>query len=190
MNKGKGGAFAVGALLLAAVGCAHRAPPQGAAPPVPPAQAAPSSLLSATDRELLQQMAQGGLYEVEAGRLALQRASSGAIRSYAQMLVNHHTAVNKELALLLQAKQLAGPTRLAADKQARLKHLQQLSGAAFDRDFIRLAGIEDHRAHLAVFQRAASEAQDADVKAWAAKTLPTLRGHLQQAQALAATLAG
>jgi putative membrane protein len=188
----KAARVAVGLLAAAgllAAGCSSRVPQAARSADAPVAPAAAASTLSPADRELVQQMAHGGLHEVEAGRLALQRAASGAVRSYAQMLVNHHTAANKELALLLQAKQLPVPARQPADKLARLKQLQQLSGAAFDREFIRVAGIEDHRANMAVFERAARDAADADVKAWAAKTLPTLRGHLQQAQALAATLA-
>jgi putative membrane protein len=191
------GAIAVAGAVagaVAAAGCSHQPPQAGTTLGAPAARAVPAapaaSPLSAADRELVMQMAQGGQYEVEVGRLAARRAASGAVRSYAQTLVNHHEAVNKELALLLEAKNLPPPQRLPADMQARLKHLQPLAGTAFDREFIRLAGIEDHRANLALFQRAARDAVDADVKAWAARTLPTLRGHLQQAQALAATLTG
>ncbi len=52
--------------------------------------------------------------------------------------------------------------------------LSALSGAAFDRAYMDDM-VKDHQEDVAEFQREANGGSDADVKAFAAKTLPTLQ---------------
>lgn len=180
-------AIALG-LALALAGCSSpRTDVMGAAALQPPGAA---SQFNTTDRELVTQMALGGLYEIEVSRLAAARASSGVVRSYAQMLLDHRAAANAELAQIMQAKAYAPPAALPVDKQAKLDRLKALSGNAFDRHYVHMVGIEDHIADVSLFERGARDAADPDLKAWIARTLPRLRGHLQQAQGIAGTLAG
>lgn len=180
-------AIALGAALTLAGCSSPRTDVMGAAALNPPGAA---SQFNTTDRELVTQMALGGLYELEVSRLAASRASSGIVRSYAQMLLDHHAAANAELAQIMQAKVYAPPATLPADKRAKLDQFQALSGLAFDRHYIHMVGIEDHIADVALFERGARDAADPDLKAWVARTLPRLRGHLQQAQGIAGTFAG
>ena len=58
----------------------------------------------------------------------------------------------------------------------------KLAGAAFDRGYMR-AMVADHVADVNEFKMEAKSGKDPDVKAWAAKTLPTLEDHLKQARA-------
>jgi putative membrane protein len=44
--------------------------------------------------------------------------------------------------------------------------------------------VADHQKDIAEFEKAANSAADSDIKALAAKTLPTLRAHLKEAQSL------
>lgn len=176
------------AAALAVGGCSSpRTDVMGAAALNPPGAA---SQFNTTDRELVTQMALGGLYELEVSRLAAARATSGIVRSYAQMLLDHHAAANAELQQIMQAKAYAPPATLPADKQAKLDQLRAMPADMFDRQYIHMAGIEGHIADVALFERGARDAADPDLKAWIAKTLPRLRGHLQQAQGIAGTLVG
>ena len=61
--------------------------------------------------------------------------------------------------------------------------LAKLSGAEFDKAYV-AAMLDDHQKDVREFSRVASGNGDADVKAFASKTLPTLKEHLQQAQDL------
>jgi putative membrane protein len=63
-----------------------------------------------------------------------------------------------------------------------MQSLQNLTGSEFDQKFVQKV-IEHHQKNIASFERASKECQDTDVKAFADKTLPTLRTHLQTAQA-------
>ena len=73
---------------------------------------------------------------------------------------------------------------MSAAQRETLQKLSQASGADFDRQFIAQVGIEAHQRDIAAFERASREAKDADVKAFASATLPTLRHHLATAQQL------
>jgi putative membrane protein len=71
--------------------------------------------------------------------------------------------------------------------QAQQDKLSQLSGAEFDRAYV-AAMVEEHQKDVRDFSRQASSGADADVKAFAAKTLPTLKQHLQHVQDLSKTV--
>jgi putative membrane protein len=138
------------------------------------------------DPQFVTAAAGNGRYEVQASRLAMVRAASPQVRNYAQMLVDHHTLANNELMELVRARGMRLPGSLPRDKHAKLDRLASASasGGEFDRMYIRLVGIEDHEADIALFERASRELRDPELRAWAGKTLPTLRSHLDAARSL------
>lgn len=71
----------------------------------------------------------------------------------------------------------------SAHKSMMKQHdkLSKLSGADFDREYMSLM-VKDHTKDVKEFEDASTKAKDADLKAWASKTLPTLREHLQMAR--------
>lgn len=146
---------------------------------------------SKKDQEFLQKAAAGGLYEVEAGSLAQSKGQSEGVKSFGAMLVKDHGAANEELKALAASKGVTLPATLPAAKQ---KRLQKISGDKnFDKEFVDEVGLDDHRQDIRMFEKASKDADDADVKAFAAKTLPTLRSHHDHAQGLkksAATAGG
>jgi putative membrane protein len=73
--------------------------------------------------------------------------------------------------------------------QATKDKLSKLSGADFDRQYMEMM-VKDHVKDVKEFEEASTKAKDADVKAWAAKTLPTLREHLQMARDVNSRVAG
>ena len=76
-----------------------------------------------------------------------------------------------------------------AAARAHLKKLGELSGTEFDREFVSMA-MKDHRQDISEFEKASEKCEDAELKAWIQKTLPTLRAHLQTAQRLQAQIGG
>lgn len=154
------------------------------------AGASTGARLSTDDRVYAMRAAGGGMYEVEAGRLAAARATNPEVRTFGQMLVDHHSASNAELVSLLQARGLTPPPALPPAMTAKMARLAALSGAAFDQEFMRNAGVADHRAQIELFMRASRDATDPTLKAWFAKTLPSLQMHLQAAQGVAGRIAG
>ena len=58
----------------------------------------------------------------------------------------------------------------------------------FDKEFIREVGIDDHRKDIKLFEKASKNADDPQIKAFAAKTLPALVNHREHAQDLQKSL--
>lgn len=189
--------LALAAAALAS-GCATRQATLGAGPAVvattttrtaPAAVAAPGRL-AAADQSFVAVAAGAGMYEVEAARLALTRASNAQVRGYAQMLVDHHTANNNELMSLVGTKGHRIAPGLPAPLQQKVQALSGLQGAAFDREFIRTTGVQDHAAAVKAFEDGQRTVADAALRGYIDKTLPVLRSHLQQAQDIAGRMAG
>lgn len=151
---------------------------------------APRSVLSSADLQFVAVAAGAGMYEVEAARLAATRAGNAQVRGYAQMLLDHHAANNGELMALVSTKGHRIAPGLPAVLQQKVATLSGLSGADFDREFVKTTGVQDHKAAVAAFEKGRATVDDRDLRAYIDKTLPVLRSHLQQAQDLAGRMAG
>lgn len=137
--------------------------------------------LAASDNTFAMKAAQGGLAEVKLGTLAKDKASDPAVKSFGQQMVDDHSKANDELKQLASSKGITLPTDVDAKDQATYDRLSKLSGAAFDKAYMRDM-VMDHRADVNEFRRESQHGMDPDLKAWAAKTLPTLEHHLQMAE--------
>ncbi len=78
--------------------------------------------------------------------------------------------------------------RIKGNKAAReIQRLDALSGHQFDREYAEEM-VRDHAAAVRKFEWASENLSDADLRAFASKTLPTLRDHYAKAQKLALDL--
>jgi putative membrane protein len=145
------------------------------------------SAMSDADKEFVAKAGMGGLMEVQAGNLALQKAANADVKAFAQRMVTDHGKANAELAQLATTKGVPLPTELAGDHKATVDHLSGLTGAEFDKMYMSHM-VSDHDKDVAEFDKASTSAQDADVKGWAGRTLPTLKEHQQMAKDIAAKL--
>jgi putative membrane protein len=123
------------------------------------------------------------------GELGAQKASSGQVKAFAKQITADHKKANDDLLVIIKGKGVQVPsTRSAMHKSTMDKFRQQEAGKAFDRDYIEQM-IEDHKADIELFEAAADDEKlDVDLRAYAKKTLPTLRDHLKQAQAIESKL--
>ena len=53
-----------------------------------------------------------------------------------------------------------------------------------------MTGVQDHQAAIGIFEQASRNLADADLRAFAVKTLPVLQQHLRSAQDIAGRMAG
>ena len=142
------------------------------------------SAMAPDDKEFVTKAGMGGLFEVQAGNLALQKGTSADMKTFAQRMVTDHGKANAELAQLATTKGVALPTELAGEHKAAFDHLSSLSGAEFDKMYMQHM-VEDHDKDVGEFEKASTSATDADVKTWAGKTLPTLKEHQSMAKQIA-----
>ena len=145
-----------------------------------------SSYLGQQEQTFIKESAQAGLMEVQMGRLAAQKGQSEPVRQLGQKLVQDHSKANQELKLLASQKGVTVPTDLKSEHQTMLAHLKSLEGAEFDQAFKKHA-LEHHQEDIQKFQTATQQSADADVKAFAQKTLPVLQQHLRMAQDIPAS---
>jgi len=137
--------------------------------------------LTSGDTTFANKAAQGGMAEVKLGELAKDKASAQAVKDFGQRMIDDHTKANDELKEIAGKKSMTLPTSLDAKDQATYDRLSNLSGVAFDKAYMRDM-VSDHRADINEFRRESNSGTDPDIKAFAAKTLPTLEEHLKMAQ--------
>jgi putative membrane protein len=143
--------------------------------------------MSMPDSTWVTKVAQGGMAEVELGKLAQTNGASDAVKQFGQRMVTDHSKANEELAGIAKRKNVSVPSTLDAKSEATKERLSKLNGPAFDRAYI-ADMVKDHRMDVAEFKKEANSGQDAEVKAFAAKTLPTLEEHLKMAEDAAKTV--
>ena len=125
----------------------------------------------------------GGMTEVELGKVALERASSDPVKQFAQKMIDDHSKANEDLKQLASKENINVPDSLDSKHQSRVEKLSKLSGADFDRAYIK-DQLKDHQQDVQEFQQEAQRGSDPDVKSFASKTLPVLEEHLSMAKNL------
>ena len=126
--------------------------------------------------------AQGGMAEVELGKLAISKSQNAEIKKFGQMMVDDHTKANNELKALAAKKNLTLPADIGSHKSTKDK-LSALSGADFDKAYVNEM-VSDHEGDLAAFQKQADNGTDPEIKAFAAKVVPVIKKHLDAIKAI------
>jgi putative membrane protein len=137
-----------------------------------------------TSASFVEKAAVGGMTEVQASKLALQKSSNEDVKSFANHMVTDHTQANNELKSIAGSKNLTVPTDLDAKHKAAIAKLSSKSGAEFDRAYAEQMS-KDHDKTVALFKNASTASGvDTNLQAFAKKTLPTLEKHDQLAMQL------
>jgi putative membrane protein len=143
--------------------------------------------LSSTDHLFANTAAQGGVAEVELGKLAAAKGSNQKVKDFGKKMVDDHSKANDQLKSIAGKDNMTLPSSLSAKDQMLLHRLSNLSGAAFDKAYIN-AMVKDHETDIALFQHEASDGSNSDLKSFAAGALPTLQEHLSLAKDAAASV--
>lgn len=147
-----------------------------------PAAGQSAQALKGHDKVFFEKAAQGGMAEVEFAKLAMERASSADVKAFAETLQRDHTTANQKLMQIAQQKGIEAPEALSPEQRKTIDKLSKLKGDAFDKTFMQEAGMKDHKKDIQLFEKQAKDGKDAQLKAFAEETLPTLKSHLQMAQ--------
>jgi putative membrane protein len=121
--------------------------------------------------------------EVELGKVALEKASSDPVKQFAQKMIDDHSKANEDLKQLASKENINVSDSLDSKHQSRVEKLSKLSGADFDRAYIK-DQLKDHQQDVQEFQQEAQRGSDPDVKSFASKTLPVIKEHLSMAKDL------
>ena len=136
------------------------------------------------DASFYKNAAEGGIAEVAAGHLAQDKGNTQPVKDFGAMMVKDHSVANDKLQSLAASKNITLPSRSSVAQMATKAKLDVLSGDTFDKAYVK-GQVSAHRQTIALFHKEISSGQDADAKAFAAATLPTVRSHLKAITAIA-----
>ncbi|GGH20931.1 DUF4142 domain-containing protein [Mucilaginibacter phyllosphaerae] len=139
------------------------------------------------DYEYAVKAANGGMLEVELGKLAQNKAISPQVMKFANMMVADHAKANTELKAIAASKFITLPAILSNDKQKDYDDFSKMKREDFDKAYIEYM-VKDHKADIEEFKKEAKDGKDAELKAFAGKHVPILQHHLQMAEQAATTV--
>lgn len=116
------------------------------------------------DKQFLTNASQGNYDEIQLGKLAEQKASNPAVRSFGQRMVTDHTRLTEKMKPYADAWGIPAPTALSPDAQKEYDDLQGRSGNDFDKKYIDDM-VSDHTKDLDAFTKEVKDTKDAKFKA-------------------------
>ena len=165
------------------IGTANSAPLIKTEPAKPPSDAG-DMIVTGGDLAFMNAAAAGNMAEVELGKLADKQAASSNVKQFGQKMIDDHSKALEELKQLASQKKVSLPPDVLPEQKQLMEKLSKLNGAEFDKEYVK-AMLEAHEKDVTTFQAVSKTATDADVKAFATKTLPTLKTHLEMIKAMA-----
>lgn len=132
-------------------------------------------------QEFVNGAASGSMMEVKLGEMAMEKASSEEVKSLAKKMVDDHTKAKEELKQLAASNNLSIPDAMMDKQQKKVDKMAELSGEEFDKAYMK-AMLKSHKEKIGKFEKAAENADNAEVQAWAKKTLGVLEQHHEMAE--------
>jgi putative membrane protein len=138
-----------------------------------------------TTQDFVSKVAISDMMEIQSSQLALERSPDEDTKPFATKMVADHQRTSNELKALIEGGKVKAklPTALDADHQKKLDDLKSKTGKDFDRTYDQMQVVA-HEDAVALFESYSKSGDNADLKAWAAKTLPHLKEHLELAKKL------
>jgi putative membrane protein len=127
--------------------------------------------------------AEGGMLEVELGKLAQEKGVNPRVKEFGAMMVRDHGKAGDELKALSGNKNITLPDSVSADHHDHMVDMTKKSGKDFDKHYIDMM-VSDHNDDIDMFEKASNNLSDPELKTFATNTLPTLRAHQDSAKAI------
>ena len=127
--------------------------------------------------------ASGGMMEVQLGQLAQDQAQNQRVKDFGAMMVRDHGKANDELKSIASSKNVTLSDSLTSEHKHHVTDLQKKKGSAFDKAYMSMM-VKDHQKDIQEFEKASNNLSDGEVKAFATRTLPVLKTHLDSATAI------
>jgi len=135
------------------------------------------------DSEFAIKAALGGMAEVQLGQLAAQKAANPDVKAFGQQMAVEHGKANDQLKAVATQERMTLPAMLDAGQAAALSTLQRLSGAAFDKAYVKNM-LKEHSEDVKEFQKESKTGKDDQLKSFASQMLPVIRGNLEKIKSI------
>jgi putative membrane protein len=134
--------------------------------------------ISGPDAKFAVEAANGGMAEVELGKLAQEMATNSQVKDFGKMMVKDHSMANVEMKELAKSKKITLPDSMGSEEQKLKAELAAKSGAEFDKAYVE-AMVNDHKKDIATFEEARKKVKYPEMTALIDKALPMLKMHLK-----------
>lgn len=135
------------------------------------------------DSEFLVAAAESDMMEIELGKLAQSKGMSADVKNFGKMMVDEHTKSANETKPFADRLQVSLPAGLTDKGKEQYNELNEKTGKDFDEKFADLM-VKNHEKAVDKMEKASTDANDPEIRSWAAGKVPVLRGHLEHAKTL------
>lgn len=143
----------------------------------------PAVVVDEKSTTFLVRAANATLAELEMVRITGQMSTMQPIKDFAAMLDKEHRGLQQQIKSLAGTKNIVLPAAVSNDDQKDINDLAEKTGRNYDKSFINEM-INRHKDGIRLYEEAAKDATDVDIKTFANNSLVKLRMHLDSAQAL------
>ncbi|WP_397452281.1 DUF4142 domain-containing protein [Pseudomonas sp. NA-150] len=125
-----------------------------------------------------------GIAEIQTSQLALEKSQSADIKSFAQTMIEDHTAANKKLASIANGLQVPMAKETELMDRAKKTVLEYRDGS-FDKAYVNNQ-VKAHEDTIELFNNEMKTSQTPELTAFVKEALPKLQHHLEMAKQLQA----
>lgn len=132
---------------------------------------------TANEKAFIMKAANGGMTEVELGKVAGDKGASSEVKDFGARMVKDHSKANDNLKKVAAKMGVTVPEKVDAPHQAMINKMSAMSGAAFDSAYVK-GMVKDHKEDVAEFESAGKQVKNADLKKFIDETVPVMKEHL------------
>ncbi len=136
---------------------------------------------SSADAAFIKKAANGGMTEVELGKIAAKNGQKDDVKSFGERMVKDHGKANDDLKSIASKMNVDVPDKVNAKHQAMIDKFSKMSGESFDAAYVK-AMVKDHQKDIAEFESAKGEVKNEDLKKFIDDTVSVMKEHLEMAQ--------
>jgi putative membrane protein len=140
--------------------------------------------ISPTTADFVKEAATSDMLEIEAAKIAETKGNADE-KKFAAQMVTDHSKTTSELKGLVDSGAVKAqlPASLDSASQKKLDKLKDAKTDNFASEYDPMQ-VSAHKDAVSLFERYSKKGENAKLKDWAGKTLPTLQHHLEMAQAM------
>ncbi len=136
---------------------------------------------SKADATFIKKAANGGMTEVELGKIAEDKGQKQEVKDFGARMVKDHGKANDDLKSVASKMNVEVPDKVNAKHQAMIDKFSKMSAESFDAAYVK-AMIKDHKKDIAEFEEAKGEVKNDDLKKFIDDTVPVMKEHLDMVQ--------
>jgi len=138
--------------------------------------------LTPSSQSFVESVAISDMFEIESSKIA-QQSANAKVRQFAEHMIAGHSKTSAELKGIAAKLNIQVPAAMDRSHQSMVDDLKDEKGSDLDTKYADMQ-ITAHKDAISLFERYASGGENAELKAWASKTLPDLKAHLTMAEDL------